>query len=279
MKSLFLIPKLHRRGLGALFLLLIFLQLCLYFHSPSATMPAIDTKELELLEAAYEKKLAARKYKKFEVKPFNPNFISDYKAYQLKIPTAAFDRLQAYRKKGLYVNSAADFQKVTGVSNELLQKLSPLFAFPAWTKKKAQTTFRPKPPAAKAIDLNTATEAQLVEIPGIGVRRAQQILDQRKKLGGFCTINQLKLLYGVDELMFEQLKLYLKITSKPKVNKLPINRASVKELSAFPYFHYALAREIVKIRSRKGTLIIEDLANVEGITQEKLTILVLYLEF
>lgn len=279
MKSIFLIPKLHRRGLGALFLLLILLQFCLHFYSPTPNIPVTDEKELALLETAYEKKLAAKKYKKFEVKPFNPNFISDYKAYQLKIPTAVFDRLQAYRKKGLYVNSAADFQKVTGVSNELLKKLSPLFVFPAWTKKKTQTAFRPTYHAKRAVDLNSATEAQLVEIPGIGVRRAQQILDQRKKLGGFCTVNQLKLLYGVDDLMFQQLKLYLKISVKPNVNKLNINRASVKELSTFPYFNYALAREIVKIRSRKGTLIIEDLANVEGITQEKLTILVLYLEF
>ncbi|WP_298145371.1 helix-hairpin-helix domain-containing protein [Flavobacterium sp.] len=279
MKSIFLIPKLHRRGLGALFLLLILLQLCLYFYSPTPSIPVQDNKELALLETAYEKKLAARKFKKFELKPFNPNFISDYKAYQLKIPTAAFERLQAYRKKGLYVNSATDFQKVTGVSNELLQKLSPLFAFPSWTNKKTQTAFQQKRYAVKAIDLNTATEAQLVEIPGIGVRRAQQILDQRKKLGGFCTVNQLKLLYGVDELMFDQLKSYLKIGAKPKLNKLNINRASVKELSAFPYFNYGLAREIVKIRSRKGTLIIEDLANVEGFTQEKLTIIVLYLEF
>lgn len=279
MKSLFLIPKLHRRGLGALFVLLVFLQLCLYFYTPSPTMPASDTKELALLEAAYQKKLAARKFKKFDFKPFNPNFISDYKAYQLKIPPQAFDRLQAYRKKGLYINSEADFQNVTGVSNELLQKLAPLFSFPEWTKNKSKTAFQRTRPAIKAIDLNTATEAQLVEIPGIGIRRAQQILDQRKKLGGFCTINQLQLLYGVDELMFNQLKSYLKIGAKPKVNKLNINRASLKELSAFPYFNYVIAREIVKIRSRKGTLIIEDLANVEGFTQEKLTIIVLYLEF
>ena len=45
------------------------------------------------------------------------------------------DRLLTFRKKGKYVNSAREFQQVTGVGDSLLRMMSPLFKFPEWTQK------------------------------------------------------------------------------------------------------------------------------------------------
>jgi hypothetical protein len=54
---------------------------------------------------------------------FNPNFITDYKGYKLGMSVAEIDRLLEFRKGDKYVNSAAEFQKITKVSDSLLKTM------------------------------------------------------------------------------------------------------------------------------------------------------------
>ena len=70
--------------------------------------------------------------KKFKIYTFNPNYISDFKGYQLGMKTKEIDRLLAHRNKRLFVNSAKEFQSVTKVSDSVLQKIAPYFKFPDW---------------------------------------------------------------------------------------------------------------------------------------------------
>lgn len=44
------------------------------------------------------------------------------------------DRLLAYRKQGKFANSPKEFQQVTGISDSLLNAISPYFKFPDWVK-------------------------------------------------------------------------------------------------------------------------------------------------
>ena len=48
--------------------------------------------------------------------PFNPNYISDYKGYQLGMNVDEIDRLLAHREQSLYVNLAKEFQTITKIS-------------------------------------------------------------------------------------------------------------------------------------------------------------------
>ena len=68
--------------------------------------------------------------------PFNPNYISDYKGYQLGMNVDEIDRLLAHREQSLYVNSAKEFQTITKISDSLLQKISSFFNFPNGFKRK-----------------------------------------------------------------------------------------------------------------------------------------------
>lgn len=45
------------------------------------------------------------------------------------------DRLRAFLEKDDWINSLADFQRVTGVSDSLLKEISPYFKFPDWVNK------------------------------------------------------------------------------------------------------------------------------------------------
>jgi DNA uptake protein ComE-like DNA-binding protein len=64
-----------------------------------------------------------------------------------------------------------------------------------------------------------------------------------------------------------------------KIKKININKASVKELSQFSFFRYALAKEIVIYRSMNGDIKTEDLSKIKGFPVEKISIIALYLDF
>ena len=59
---------------------------------------------------------------------------------------------------------------------------------------------------AAAIDLNSATVADLETLPGIGRSTAERIIEHRKKTGGFKKIEELMNVKGIGEKSFLRLK-------------------------------------------------------------------------
>ena len=71
----------------------------------------------------------------------------------------------------------------------------------------------PPPAAAKAaIDLNTATLADLESLPGIGRSTAERIIEHRTKTGGFKKIEELMNVRGIGEASFVKLKALVTVT-------------------------------------------------------------------
>ncbi len=58
----------------------------------------------------------------------------------------------------------------------------------------------------KIVRLNTATAEQLDTLSGIGPSIAQKIIDYRTKNGGFKNIEELKLVSGIGDKLFEKIK-------------------------------------------------------------------------
>ncbi len=56
------------------------------------------------------------------------------------------------------------------------------------------------------INLNTATESQLEELPGIGPSLAGAIITEREKRGGFKSVGELQDVRGIGELRFADIK-------------------------------------------------------------------------
>ncbi len=63
-------------------------------------------------------------------------------------------------------------------------------------------------PSAK-ININKAGAEELVKLPGIGKITAGKILEYRKSIKAFSSINQLKNIKGISEVRFNKLKNYI----------------------------------------------------------------------
>jgi competence protein ComEA len=64
------------------------------------------------------------------------------------------------------------------------------------------------------VNLNTATQAQLEALPGVGPKAAQRILDYRKQNGSFKKIEDLMNVKGFGEKTFLKLKPMLTVGEK-----------------------------------------------------------------
>lgn len=290
-KSFFNFSKDQRKGILLLFAIIIGLQVgyCLIdFNQNEKQSP--EEQNWYSLQSTIDTIKSQRHELSFKMYPFNPNFITDFKGYKLGMKVDEIDRLLAFRKQGKFANSPEEFQKVTGISDSLLNAISPYFKFPDWVNKKNQEEYSnsysksnwkefPKKEAMKILDINQATKEDLMKVFGIGDAISDRILNQKEVYGGFVSMDQMNEIWGLSPEVLANLQKYFKINSLPKVKKININNASIKELGQFPYFKYPISKNIVTYRSMNGDLKIEDLANIKGFPVDKIKIIALYLEF
>ena len=279
----------QRKGIFALLFLIVTLQLA-YFFIDFSVIPKEDEGQQKWLslQSEVDSMKVASKNKSENIFLFNPNFITDYKGYKLGMSVAEIDRLLEFRKTNQFVNSADEFQRVTKVSDSLLNAISPFFKFPDWvTNRKEKKEYQNFPDKAFAkkekiilIDINQATKEDLIKIYGIGEAISLRILKQKEVLGGFVSMDQMSDVWGLSPEVIENLNSHFKINSLPQFKKIDVNNASLKELSQFYYFRYVLAKEIVTYRSMNGDFKnIEDLTKIKGFPVEKAKTIALYLDF
>ncbi|MEG1021778.1 MAG: helix-hairpin-helix domain-containing protein [Myroides sp.] len=272
----------NRKAILAFVVIIVLLQVVILIaKSKSFSNETVDYK-VDVATQLQINSLKQQALKKYDLQPFNPNFISDYKGFKLGMTTAEIDKLVKFRSTGKYVNSATEFQQVTGVSKELLDKISPYFKFPEWTQNKKSNTYTENKESAvlKNIDLNKATVEDLIAIKGIGDYYANAIINEREKLGGFVSIHQIDFIKGLRPEAVKILKQNTSIKTASTIKKVNVNTATKEELAQIPYINSHIARQIVVYRSKQeNPLKIEDLEKINNFPLDKLKIIRLYLAF
>ena len=290
-KSHFWYTKRQRNGIVILILLILGFQ-CVYWFADFSSESTVDLRSEELLD--FQKQLdslrvAALSEKRPRIYPFNPNYITDFKGYQLGMSVGEIDRLLAFRKRGKYINSVKEFKSVTQINDSVLLKISPFFKFPKWTNNsqglkerkvyKNSSSYRRSKKQISTNDLNTATQEDFQTINGIGETFSKRIVNYRRKLQGFSDVGQLYEVWGLNREVADRVLDIFSIVEKPVLQKINVNTASFKEVLKHPYIDYDLCKKIFDYRDEVAELQeISELKKIQGFPLNKYERIILYLE-
>jgi len=284
-KSHFTFNRSQRDGILMLTGLIVALSLSYFFIDFSEdSLSIISSEEIVALQEEMDSlKTIQKEESKPKIFPFNPNFITDFKAYTLGMSPQEYDRLKTFRSKNQWINSASDFKRVTGVSDSLLENISSYFKFPEWVtnpkpKKKVFSNRKSPLPYALKTDLNIATKLQLQQVYGIGEVLSQRIIGYREKLGGFASDTQLYSIYGLNQVVVERALLEFTVKTPKAIERMNVNTASASDIATIPGISFELAKEIWEFRRlRERIEDLNELQKIEGIGQQKFRVITLYL--
>ena len=295
-KSHFKFNKQERSGIFFLLLIIVLLQSAYYvfisFAVDDTPDPLTeDTRTQAQIDALKEE---AGERDSIKIFPFNPNFITDYKGYVLGMSVTEIDRLHAFRARNKYVNSPGEFQKVTSVSDSLLEAISPYFKFPEWTKNSGRhavdrgqypnnsqssiSDTRQDRGTGGIKDLNSATAAELRSVKGVGGTLSDRIVKFRDRLGGFLVDGQLYDVYGLEADVAKRVLERFQVRRVPKINKINLNTAPVAEMVKLVYIRYSVAQDIVTYREKNGRITsFDELKQIQDFPADKIDRIALYL--
>ncbi|XP_040288136.1 endonuclease/exonuclease/phosphatase family domain-containing protein 1 [Bufo bufo] len=140
------------------------------------------------------------------------------------------------------------------------------------------------------LNINTATEEELMTLPGVSRQVAQNIVEYREYIGGFKKVEDLALVSGVGAAKLEQVKFEICVSSKGgsaqhspnslrkdveyghhsghlSATRVNINTATAAQLMNLRGLTEEMAQNIILYRTQHGPLkSIEDLVKVDSIT-------------
>ena len=267
----FILSKPQRGAILILLVLLIAVQLYrLLVNSPE--LSPVDLSQAQ----SYQTQLDSLRIKENAQTPivyqYNPNYLTDYRAYTLGLPPEAFDKLLRYRQTNSYVNTPKQFQEVTKLSDSLMEKLLPQLKF-----SKRFVKSKSKGEVLLKKDINKATASDFEEVSGIGAVLSERIIKYRSFLSGFSVLEQCYEVYGLDSLVVQRLWERFEIQSLPEIERLDLTTVSLQELEQIPYLNRADARKIIAHRTKNKGISTATLSELFVNSPNKLQRIKLYL--
>jgi len=187
--------------------------------------------------------------------PFDPNNLTADQWKQLGLSERQADVIMHYETKGGRFYTKDDVKKIYVISGEDYKRLEPYINIPVIVHVQ-----KLKP--GQSIELNAADSAKLTQLKGIGPSIAVRIIRYRNRLGGFNHKEQLKEVYGVDSLKFDEIKNQVSVNPHT-VNRININTISFDQLRIFPYLGYKQVNAIIQYRVQHGNYkSIDDMKNI-----------------
>jgi DNA uptake protein ComE-like DNA-binding protein len=240
-------------------------------HENAPQLPRDDVRDVK----------AQQRHERFV---FNPNTLSAEDAKMLGFPEKLSKTLINFRSKGGKFFKAQDLQKLYGMSAGLYAALEPYVLIPDRKRTFQRDTLYPKQSyptktfVKNIVEINAADSLAIVYLKGIGPGFTKRILKYRTLLGGFHSPEQLKEVYGMNDSTYAILTSQI-VIDKHQITKIPINAIDLQSLRKHPYFNFQSAQAIINYRSKHGKLAEADLMALGVIPQEKLALILPYLQY
>ena len=203
---------------------------------------------------------------------FDPNRTTDKEWMQLGLNERQIRNIRNYQASGGYFKRKEDLQRLYTISATQYQRLKPYIRFtvndPSTKKNVPETqsvldtkdaesvSITPRRETKLQIELNTADSSLLTQLPGVGPVLAARTVRYRNLIGGFTGVEQLSEVYGINGELVEQLATHLSVDSS-LIRKIPVNRATFRELVVHPYLDEQQVRGIlnyIKLQKRINNL-------------------------
>jgi competence protein ComEA len=242
-----------------LFFLLIVItpRLIFLFKEPADfkfTQTDFEKKVFKKRTFSYSNNYESNRYSKksrFKTPPekFDPNQYSPSDWMNLGMSQKQADLIIRFGKRGFY--SDEDLKKVFVISEKFFAVIKDSLVYPQ-KQVYEKVSYAKDEKKVKIIELNTASEEELMTIKGIGQYFAMNIIKKRDAFGGFIYKTQLLEVWKFDE---EKLALISDFVSVDPtlIKQINLNSVTVEELKKHPYLTWNIANSIVKMRAQLGS--------------------------
>lgn len=198
-------------------------------------------------------------------------------------------RIIKFREKLGRFNDVEHLRKVYGLKPEVYEKIAHRFCVDVMADKPATVVrtvptereedvanvVEEKPTTRVAVekakvDINSADSLELVAVYGIGPVFAQRILERRRALGSFHSIEQLKEVKGIFGESYDRIASQLAVGSEQSAKAaIRINSWPVDSLAAHPYISWKNAKLIGAYRNAHGPFTsLEDCSRMKVVPPE-----------
>lgn len=215
---------------------------------------------------------------------FDPNTVSPEQLQSFGLGRNAVLNIIRFREKGGRFRTPADLKKMYSLLPEEAAALIPYVSIKAESRSVggqdnrqssetfsaalASSNYKPKTSRAFTVDVNEADSLTLTLLPGIGAKRASDILKYRSKLGGFVSVDQVGETFGLPDSVFNRIKPNL-LCKSATLQQIPLNTCTEKQLKSHPYISWQLARIIIAYRNQHGHFKqVDDLLKIHTIQEE-----------
>jgi DNA uptake protein ComE-like DNA-binding protein len=211
---------------------------------------------------------------------FNPNTISGELLDTLDLPLAIKRNIIRYRERGGTFRSIDDVKRIYGMNDSIFAELLSYIDIPVKTiPEKVSSKADEAMPGKFIFDPNTATASEL-ELLGMNAIQRRNLLLYRESGGRFTVKEDLMKIYGVDEVLYNQLEEWIDInqsiatvtnvTAEVRVEQIEINMADSAALLKLPGIGPAFSGRIIRYRNLLGGYVSsQQLMEVFGMTEER----------
>jgi len=181
---------------------------------------------------------------------FDPNTSNDQDFLRLGLAEKQIQTIRNYQSKGGSFRRPADFLKIYALSQSQKDALASYIII---EEKRKIVSEKEGAILTIHLEINGTDSIELMRLPGIGNKLSKRIVKYRDLLGGFYTMDQLKEVYGLSEKTRLQIEAMIVVDST-KIHKVDLNFADWKELARHPYIQKNLASQIIKFRTKYGSI-------------------------
>ncbi len=221
------------------------------FELVQANLEKIETAKKEVNDSKEESTPVEIKEKTAEIiavrikafERFDPNQVDQNYWQSIGFPSEISSRIFKFIHSGKDLEKANELALVYGMKESWLDQIKDSLIF-----------------VQKKIDLNSASKETLIELKGVGEKLAKRIVKFREALGGFYSIDQLSLVYGIDSnIVINNAQVLTLYQSHEKIDLLS---TGLKQMVSHPYLHEQQAEEIIRIRSVNSKIDSAQLRNI-----------------